>query len=255
MRRPLDLAGKQFGALHVIERAGVDARGAILWKVHCDRCGQDSIKVGHRIPHLTDCGCRAREKRADLSGQTFGHLQVIARAGSSKSGDALYRCLCTLCGREALIPACSLRAGQKSCGCYINHEALRRAAVKGGARMAEDPAVRQKWQDTMKRTGKDIELAARLNRARLEKVHVNGTNPLLIRKQEPNRNNTSGYRGVYAVKRRGKVRYKGMAQIQGEIRYTREYHTPEEAKAARDELQLELIQKHGLRDLIFGDGD
>lgn len=118
--------------------------------------------------------------------------------------------------------------------------------------MSDDPAVRRKWKDTMKKSGKDIELAARINKERVEKIHAQGTNLPAVRRKEPDLNNRSGYRGVYIVTRRGKRKFKGRVQIQGEVRYTREFCTAEEAKEARDALQKEMIEAHGLSELIFG---
>lgn len=250
-RAPLDLAGKKFGALRVLSRTGTNDKGAALWEVHCDRCGAESIMISYRITHAKDCGCSSRERKADLSGQDFGFLHVLERAGSSKSGDALYKCRCSLCGSETLIPACSLRSGQKSCGCYINYEARREAAIKGGAQKS-NPCVTEKWRETMKRTGKYDELSIRINKERQEKIHVQGTNIPAVKRKEPCANNKSGYRGVYMLMRRGKRKFKGRVQIQGEVRYTREFSNAEEAKKARDQLQEEMIREHNLTDLIFG---
>ena len=104
-RKSLDLTGQRYGYLTVLERVGSSPKGAALWLCHCSRCGQDCILEGQRIPQKTDCGCAYREKRADLTGQHIGVLQVIRRTGRSKHGDALYLCRCDLCGQEKEIPS------------------------------------------------------------------------------------------------------------------------------------------------------
>ncbi len=116
-RKSLDLTGQRYGYLTVLERVGSSPKGAALWLCHCSRCGQDCILEGQRIPQKTDCGCAYREKRADLTGQHIGVLQVIRRTGRSKHGDALYLCRCDLCGQEKEIPASTIRARLQSCGC------------------------------------------------------------------------------------------------------------------------------------------
>ena len=55
----------------------------------------------------------------DLTGQTFGWLTVLSRAGrtSSKAGFATWNCQCS-CGRKTVSAGVDLRNGRiKSCGC------------------------------------------------------------------------------------------------------------------------------------------
>jgi hypothetical protein len=55
-------------------------------------------------------------KLIDLTGQRFGRLYVIERAGSS-NGNALWLCLCD-CGKMKVVNGVQLRCGEtKSCGC------------------------------------------------------------------------------------------------------------------------------------------
>lgn len=52
-----------------------------------------------------------------IPGQRFGNLVVLERAGSNKSGEALWLCRCD-CGVEKAIPGSPLRRGAtRSCGC------------------------------------------------------------------------------------------------------------------------------------------
>lgn len=70
----------------------------------------------------------------DLTGQHFGRLTVIERAGSWRSlsnplhSAPAWRCLCdpTLggCGRETVVTSSNLRSGKiRSCGCLRNEAA------------------------------------------------------------------------------------------------------------------------------------
>jgi hypothetical protein len=53
----------------------------------------------------------------DLTGKTFGLLTVIELAGRSRSREALWRCRCSCCGRETIVPGSALRSGHtRSCG-------------------------------------------------------------------------------------------------------------------------------------------
>lgn len=57
-------------------------------------------------------------KIIDLTGQKFGRLAVIARAGSNSKGNALWLCQCE-CGKEHIAVGWRLKNGDiKSCGCY-----------------------------------------------------------------------------------------------------------------------------------------
>lgn len=57
-------------------------------------------------------------KAIDLTGQKFGRLTVISRAGNTKAGQAKWLCKCD-CGKQTTVAGYQLRGGYtKSCGCY-----------------------------------------------------------------------------------------------------------------------------------------
>ena len=61
-------------------------------------------------------------KIKDLTGQTFGYLEVLNFAGL-KNNRAFWHCKCNNCGKEKDINGSSLRLGRsKSCGCRPNRE-------------------------------------------------------------------------------------------------------------------------------------
>ena len=69
-------------------------------------------------------------KLVDLTGQRFGKLVVVERAGSSISGFAMWRCRCD-CGKIAIVIGRNLRTGNtRSCGClYVDERNTRLATI------------------------------------------------------------------------------------------------------------------------------
>jgi hypothetical protein len=58
-------------------------------------------------------------KLIDRTGQIFGRLRVLARAGTDQNKKAVWRCVCK-CGKEVCVPSGSLVTGNTtSCGCYL----------------------------------------------------------------------------------------------------------------------------------------
>lgn len=56
-------------------------------------------------------------RRLDLIGRRFERLTVLEFAGTTKRGQALWKCQCD-CGQEKIISACNLKNGHvRSCGC------------------------------------------------------------------------------------------------------------------------------------------
>jgi len=67
----------------------------------------------------------------DLSGNRFGRLIVIERAGSDLGGNAKWRVFCD-CGKETIVSGCSLRYGYtKSCGCLRREIIINRNTTHG----------------------------------------------------------------------------------------------------------------------------
>ena len=58
MSKPLDLVGKRFGKLTVLERRPSDAKGQSMWLVRCD-CGKEKVVRGHDLTQgkSSSCGC------------------------------------------------------------------------------------------------------------------------------------------------------------------------------------------------------
>lgn len=61
-------------------------------------------------------------KFIDRTGQIFGRLQVICRAGTDQNKKVLWNCLC-VCGEKVVVTAGSLVTGNTaSCGCFLKEK-------------------------------------------------------------------------------------------------------------------------------------
>ena len=68
----------------------------------------------------------------DLTGQRFGLLTVVGRAGSSKHWQALWHCECD-CGGKAVVQTQNLKKGvTKSCGCLQRERTKAASTTHGG---------------------------------------------------------------------------------------------------------------------------
>lgn len=126
MGKFVDLTGKRFGRLTVIERVEDNftksGNRITMWKCRCD-CGNTTTTRGNSLKrgNTKSCGCLNREPKRfnDLTGMRFGRLTVISRA-ENKHRAVAWNCKCD-CGNMRVIKADSLTSGvTKSCGCYSN---------------------------------------------------------------------------------------------------------------------------------------
>ena len=122
----IDLTGKIFGRLTVIEQAesSVTPNGCIrtMWRCKCE-CGNEVIRSSQNLRNAKEgsCGCAKREQMSELKlenliGQRFGRLVVVSRASSDRY--TKWHCKCD-CGNECDVLANNLKRGHtQSCGCY-----------------------------------------------------------------------------------------------------------------------------------------
>lgn len=211
-----DLTGLRFGDLEVLERAGSSERKAPLWRCLCRRCGQEIILKGYLLTDKNhprqDCGCRSKERNADISGNTFGALEVLKCTGTYPSGDKAYLCRCTICGKEKVFPASSIRTGMKSCGCrQYEAERMEIMSAKG-----------------------------------VEKNIVDGVNLNSVFKKEATKTSKTGVRGVYPDSARP-GQYIASCMVHGELWVRSGFRSIENAKKARDSAQLQLIEKYNVK--------
>lgn len=125
MGKFIDLSGKKFNRLTVVEKVGKDKNGKILWKCHCD-CGNEIVVRGQALRRgdSQSCGCLSKEnaviqgknKAYKLVGRRFGRLEVIEKI-ESKNNQIIWKCKCN-CGNITRASSHQLVSGIiKSCGC------------------------------------------------------------------------------------------------------------------------------------------
>lgn len=127
MSKRIDLTGKIFGKLKVLEYSHSDSRGQAYWKCECLNCGNIDVVV--RGSHLRSgatktCGCGLAEavskaRHKSLVGKVFGRLTVIKEVGKTSTGEYKYECECSCENNtHVIVHAGALTAGHtKSCGC------------------------------------------------------------------------------------------------------------------------------------------
>lgn len=129
MTKRIDLTGRRFGRLTVIQYDHTTEEGNACWRCRCD-CGNETVVRRQNLQSgLTQsCGClkkerglkkaekmreaRTKKQRPDLTGQVFGMLTVIEPVKT-----ASWRCRCE-CGKEIIVRRGDLlNEHTKSCGC------------------------------------------------------------------------------------------------------------------------------------------
>lgn len=129
MPKLIDLTGKIFGKLTVLERDNTKKHEA--YQVCKCECGNIKSIQGSalRTGKTLSCGCLRKEtakinmknNRQDISidetGNRYGKLTVLYKVPNNKTGGCKQHCLCD-CGNEIDVIGQSLRNGNtKSCGC------------------------------------------------------------------------------------------------------------------------------------------
>lgn len=168
----IDLTGQRFGKLTVLREneapyTSPGGKKTRRWDCVCD-CGNHVTVLQNVLTGKNgtrSCGCsRELQRMGNLAGKRFGRLIVIepARLDRTESNRTRngWRCRCD-CGKEIVLPTRYLTSGEKnSCGCLLAESS-----------------------------------AARVNEA---VGHYAGTTISGIRPERgPNKNNTSGVKGVY----------------------------------------------------------
>lgn len=122
MGQLIDLTGKRFGKLFVINRAPDTYTKSghlnVNWLCVCD-CGENVIVNGKslRSGATTSCGLH---KQKDISGKRFGKLTAIRVVGQDKYSRNIWECLCE-CGNLTNVMIGNLTSGDtRSCGCGHN---------------------------------------------------------------------------------------------------------------------------------------
>ena len=156
-RKLEDLAGKRFGRLVIVRRAG-SLYNRSAWLCICD-CGNEKVINGNNLKrgNCTSCGCYRKEMSIkvntgniytlkDLTGKRFGRLLVIERTKTPEhiKGNRVYwLCRCN-CGNEKIISGLNLRNGHTlSCGCYKKEKARATAENLIGKRFGKVVVIKR----------------------------------------------------------------------------------------------------------------
>lgn len=123
-RKIIDLIGKIFGKLLVIERSEnkvfPNGYSCAYWLCRCE-CGNEVIVQSKHLKSGTtkSCGCSKNFLYEDLTGLVFGRLTVLGLSPKeNKSDPKKWLCKCS-CGKETSVLTSSLNNGKTtSCGCY-----------------------------------------------------------------------------------------------------------------------------------------
>lgn len=144
--KAIDLTGKVFGYLTVINRDENGKHGGVKWNCLCI-CGTvTSVLAGNLTSGSTkSCACLAismsaaanRANARDFTGAVFSRLTVIRRVNNEKKGASFWECECE-CGKTTIIRSDGLITGHaKSCGCLQRELTSARATTHGLTGTAE----------------------------------------------------------------------------------------------------------------------
>ena len=125
----IDLSGKTFGQLVVLERVKIPNENESHWRCRCT-CGKETVVLGGNLKsgNTKSCGCTSSERSSatkviDITGQRFGKLVVLYKVGISKMYGMMWHCKCD-CGKECDVSGTFLRRGHtSSCGCNVGETA------------------------------------------------------------------------------------------------------------------------------------
>jgi len=139
MPKAIQMKGKKFGRLTVLEMIGEKTLGRHpKWLCLCD-CGKKSTKSATALRHGKNpsCGCAIKEfqrQKNNLAGQKFGRLLAVSALPESNiKRHILWKCICD-CGSEHIAVSYDLKSGHtKSCGCLYK-ESRYQNIIHGHAR-------------------------------------------------------------------------------------------------------------------------
>lgn len=211
MPKTVDLLGRRFGRLTVVEKTAETHDRYRLWRCRCD-CGGEILADTRRLQRgsVRSCGCDQKPKKPKpaiptengtllLTGQRFGRLTALRpteRRG--RNGSIYWLCRCD-CGRETEVTADRLLYGNcKSCGCL---QAEQRSQIAARLHLVDDTCL--EW----------------------------------LEKRKHRTDNTSGFRGV-ALRKNG--RYYVSIGLQKKRFYIGSFDTFAEAVQARLAAEQEL---------------
>lgn len=129
MGKTVDISGKKYNHLLVLERTTQKSGSNYLWKCQCD-CDSHTItyatKYALESGHKKSCGCIHTLQRSNLGsskgknllGQTFCDLTVKEKTELRSDGRVVWKCECSCGNPEVYATSSDLLQGRKThCGC------------------------------------------------------------------------------------------------------------------------------------------
>jgi len=115
----IDLVGKKFGKIEVLEYSHSRLTHGAVWKVRCD-CGTEKLIPGKLLKNGTtsSCGCLKAQPIEDKTGLRFGRLLVTFKLPKEPRIKSHYLCKCD-CGGEIVVKTDLLGSHTNSCGCLL----------------------------------------------------------------------------------------------------------------------------------------
>lgn len=260
-----DLTGQRFGKLTVVENTGEKQDRYWLWRCRCD-CGGEILVNTRRLNRgtVTCCGCISKTTAKngsvpeDLTGRRFGSLTVLERA-ENKYGRVAWVCRC-VCGKSCTVTSHDLKNGHvKSCGCqwHLNNRGMLDLTGRRFGRLTALYPIEKRdgrgsvfWHCRCDCGNETDVMASGLvygnyrscgcRRKEVRKdIHnqlhlIDGTCVEWLSSRKSRRDNTSGFRGVYAGKN-GK--YRAQIGFKRQKYYIGTYDTYEEAVQRRLEAE------------------
>ncbi|MFJ8457274.1 hypothetical protein [Bacillus paramycoides] len=134
MGKIIDLKGKKFNRLMVVEYSHKNKHGKAVWDCICE-CGNVTQVIGSQLRNgmTKSCGCIQKEKAAksiqslikrefdDLTNIKYNRLTVLQFI-ETKHSHRIWECKCD-CGKVVNVREQALKKGKtKSCGCYAREQ-------------------------------------------------------------------------------------------------------------------------------------
>lgn len=253
-----DLTGQRFGKLLVLAPTAERMRGAVVWRCRCD-CGKEILLESRRLKSgaAYSCGCEKApyENEKDLTGMKFGRLTVLRKSENrAKDRNPLWICRCD-CGAVIETTRRKLVTGsQSSCGCGRKPPLKDYIGKRFGMLTVTEYVKKENGSHLWKcRCDCGGEIVARQNnlqdgqttscgcrQSQRTGLHfVDGTFIEGIQSETISRANTSGVRGVYFNRKRGK--WVAQIMFKGRCYYLGGYSKLEDAKKARQRAEEEIF--------------
>jgi hypothetical protein len=153
--RRVNLVGKTFGRLLVVEFSGNNKWGNATWRCRC-HCENEVTVSGKQLTRkdarvTKSCGCITRKHQQPKPGDKYGRLTIIGKGPNAPSGGKRYLCSCA-CGKTTVAHSSSLIQGTtSSCGC-LQREICAGIKLKHGyARIGQRTPEYETWCGMKKR--------------------------------------------------------------------------------------------------------